>query len=132
MSDKPKSTDHGHIRPAPREPKKPVVIPRIFRGRITKTYSDIERNETLYGMWQMRALKDVQVYGHTVTAGSTFKIAGNVACSLAQYGDAVFIDERLDREKEIVAEMEKLGLNQPAQVDPINFERTEPAWKVTK
>jgi hypothetical protein len=130
MNDKPtKPTNHGAIKPEPRERKKQVIIPRIFRGRITTTWSDLERNERTYGLWEMKALKDVSVYGHIVHAGDTFRIAGNFACALAQYGDAEFIDVKLDREKEILAEMRKLGLDQPAQLDPVNFDERK-SWSV--
>lgn len=114
--------NHGAIKPAPRERKKEPILPRIFRGRITNTWSDVERNERTYGLWEMRALKEVCVYGHVVKVGDTFKIPGNDACALAQFGDAEFIDVKLEREKEILDEMRKLGLDQVAQPDRINFE----------
>jgi hypothetical protein len=130
MSDKAKN--HGHIQPATPEPKRQVVLPRIFRGRITKTYSDVATNERFYGLWEMKALRDVSVYNTIVPAGDLFKIAGNVGCALAQYGDAMFVDIKLEREQEILDEMKKLGLDQPAQPEPANFPTTQPerSWKV--
>ena|SRR5688572_19085305 len=130
MSDEPKN--HGYIQAAKRQKLTPVKIPRRFQGKIFTSYSDIEKTEGHNGVLECKALRDVAVRGQVVKAGEVFKTAANDVVSMALQRDVEIIDSKMEQEEKVMAEAQRLGLDKPAPLDPLDFpppperrERTE-------
>lgn len=81
-----------------------------------------EKEVQTYGLWKLRALRAIGLgHGRFARPGDVFSIPGNHALMLVGSGSCEFVDEKLKDEEKIIAEMQRLGLDKPAAIDPEQF-----------
>lgn len=107
--------NHGRLEDGPPVTAPAPRIPAALRNT-TIELGSLPSAEAFarYGCWKMRALKDCYLgYGRHIAANDVFSIPGNLAWNMAMSGDAEFMDLKLEREAQLLKELEQLGVNKP-------------------
>lgn len=120
MNDK-QPKNHGLIEAQQPQRPPPVKIPRRYQGKIFTSFSDSEKNIAHNGALECRALRSVTVLGRVIHRGEVFKTAANWVVAMALERDVEIIDARMDEEEKALAEAKRLGLHEPAPLDPRDF-----------
>lgn len=119
--------NHGLIQPpTPPRPAAKAPIPRSLRLGVIEMLSgsfDYEAACKRYGIWEVKALKDVELFGTILQPGEKAKIAGNIAVLYAQDGMIEFSDPRVEQEEEEARRAAAADQIRPAK-DMKEFQRT--------
>jgi len=133
------SKHHGELAPLGGKSSKPpeVLIPQVLRNRVLMFNKHTpEEEKTIYGVWRVRALKELPGNnGEVIKPGDTFSLAGNQAALMAYDRDVEFCDERLAKERELAAELEKITKQKVRVGDMPEFQQAaqqaeaKPKWR---
>lgn len=118
--------NHGLIQPpTPPRPAAKAPIPRSLRLGVIEMLSggfNYEAACKRYGIWEVKALREVELFGVIVQAGEKAKIAGNIAVLYAQDGMIEFSDPRVEQEEEEARRAAAADQIRPAK-DMVQFSR---------
>lgn len=102
------------------------MIPRSLRLGVLERLSggfNYEAACRRYGIWTVKAIKEVSLFGTTLQPGETGKLAGNLAVFYAQDGMIDFCDPRVEQEEEAARRADVADAIRPAR-EMVQFSRT--------
>jgi hypothetical protein len=113
------SKNHGLIQPpTPPRPAAKAPIPRSLRVGVLEMLSGSFNYEAAckrYGIWEVKALREVELFGTILQPGEKAKIAGNIAVLYAQDGAIEFCDPRVAEEEAEAARAAAADAIRPAR-----------------
>ena|SRR5215831_2396625 len=118
-------TDHGEIKPTVNERKpKPYIPFPLCNLKVIDVNGDHAALVGKYGLWAMRALRDLTYYGKIIQAQETFKATGNYAWLFVTDHAAEFLgyEKKAQEQAELLEKAKKLNLPSGSVKDLAEFQ----------